>query len=184
MPQTVASNAASLCPVGEFLKRVDARTVGQLASDTTTVVAPGSLATNDNVLAALYDASGIVESAALRGGKYTAADLAALRDEENSNVPVMGANLLYRIVSDVAWVFLWERRPNKSANQDPPPSYERSLAWLDELANGTKIFPMQEAMDAGRTETQVETRADVEDRNGMVYQASRYFGVRGSRGGR
>lgn len=179
MVQTPASSSTTYCPVARFLERIDQRTVAQIASDGGEPVPIGSLSTNANVLAALKDASGLVESAAFRGEKYATADLAALAATDT-----VGRGLLYRIVADLAVAFLWERRPNKSDGAQPPASLQRSLQWLDDLAQGVRIFPMLEAMEAGRTETRVETREDVEDRDGMTFQAARFFGTRANRGGR
>ena len=173
---TVASNTSLLCSVAEFLKRNDERTIGQLCSVTTTPVASGSLASDPHVLAALGDASGLVESAALRGEKYSGADLALVRDSAS-----MAANLLFRIVSDLAWAFLWENRQNKALNVPPPPSMERSLQWLNDLADGIRIFPIVENMKAGHMDIAEVTPSEVCHRNGVVVQADRYFGERSER---
>lgn len=173
---TVASNSAVLCSATEFLRRNDPRTIGMLATTTTTPITEAALATDTRLAAALEDASGIVESAALRGQKYTAADLALIRDSAS-----MGAALLFRIVSDIAWGLLWENRQNKAFNVPPPPSMERSLDWLNDLASGARIFPVQENMDAGHTNSQMVTPIEVWNRDGVVVQADRYYGERAER---
>ena len=90
----------------------------------------------------------------------------------------MGASLLFRIVSDLAWGFLWENRQNKAFNTPPPPSMDRSIQWLNDLANGVRIFPLQENMEAGHMEHDITTPIEIEQRNGVVQQARRYFGRR------
>lgn len=175
MPQTLASSTDLLCPVAEFLKRVDKEVVGKLASDTTTPVSGGALLTDPNIKAALQDASGLFESAVARGGRYSQADIAVILAAPTS----AAAGMMFRIVSDLAWIHLFERRPNK--NVPTPASVERSLAWLDMLADGQRIFPFVETEEAGvmkRVESEV---ADVEAQNGAVYQARAYYGTRSNR---
>ena len=175
MPQTLASSTALLCPVEEFLKRVDKTAVAKLASDTTTPVPAADLPTDPNVIAALRDASGVVESATSVGGRYSKADIAAILAKPTSNA----CGLLYRIVTDIAWAGLFERRPNK--DMPTPPSMERSLAWLDMLADGKRIFPFLESEDAGVMQRVESTVDDVDQRNGAVYQARAFYGVRSDR---
>ena len=78
MPMTPASSPNAYCPVTEFLKRVDLRTVAQKASDTGVDIPQSLLPVNANVLAALLTASGMFESAVLCGKRYQLADLQAL----------------------------------------------------------------------------------------------------------
>lgn len=172
----ISSNTSSFLPVAEFLSRVDQRTVGDWASDTGVRIAPGSLPTDPNVAAAIGDACGEVESAALAGGRYAAADLATL-----AATNCVSRNRLYRIVSDIALVFLYERRPNVFAEAKPPQCWERASVWLEQLAQGTRIFSFQETEDAGRAANSDETLQDLITRNGVVTQAHRIFGVRSDR---
>ncbi len=174
MAKTLASGTALLCPATEFLARMDYQSVAELASDSGT---PENPATAPRVLAALRDASGDVEAAALLGGRYTADDLGVILGTDCN-----ARGKLYRIVSDIAWVYLWEGRSNKDL--PTPPSYQRSLLWLKELAQGTAIFGLQETMDAGLMTHDVETAVDVENRNGATLIACRLFGIRGNREGR
>src|SRR5262245_4112717 len=141
---TITSNANLLCPVTEFLKRNDPRTVGMLATTTTVAVTEAALATDVRLIAALTDASAEVESAALKGEKYSADDLVLVVD-----CGKMAAGKLYRVVSDIAWAYLWENRQNKAFDVPPPPSLERSLFMLDELAKGVRIFGLVENAQAG-----------------------------------
>lgn len=166
MAQTCISSATSYLSAAEFLKRCDKRTVGQLVSDDDNIVSGSSLLTDENLAAALLDASGDVESAATIGGKYLPVDLAALS----------GAALgkLYRILADVTIAYLIERRP-ELVTKDPP-SLGRSMVWLEQLAQGTRIFAFSETMAAGRPECDVTTPQEVEQRNLTTFQASRLFG--------
>lgn len=179
MAQTVTSSASSYCTVAEFLKRVDLRTVGDWASDDGVRVLAGALTTDAKVLAALADASGELEAAALIGGKYTVEDLAALAATD-----CVGRAKLYRLISDLALCFLYDRRPQMFADARPPNCWERATGWLNELAQGTRIFPFQQASDAGRLENSKVTDSELAERNGVLLQASPFFGVRSDRGRR
>lgn len=183
MPKTVQSSDELLCPVAEFLRRVSRATVAQLAADEDEAgdvvpVAFAALPANENVLAALKDASGLLESAAFVGERYSPDDLEALAAADGTNAQA----LLFRIITDFAWVLLWERRPNK--NVEPPPSLDRSQAFLEQLSQGRRIFGFQEAAEAGRIGHEVVTREEVEERNGVTYQARRWLGTRADRDGR
>lgn len=176
MAKTLASSSTLLCPASEFLKRVDRNSVGQLASDTGVPIPDAQLEAHANVVAVLRDASGDVEAAALVGEKYTSADLALIAATDCN-----ARGKLYRIVSDLAWVYLYERRPNK--NEPEPPSLRRSLLWLDQLSQGRAVFALAETLDAGHLTHETTTAAEIEERRGAVVQAARYFGRRADRNG-
>lgn len=176
MAQTLASAAVPLCPVAEFLRRVDQAAVAKLASNTGTPVPLANLPTDPNVIAALRSASGTFEAAASVGGRYSKEDLAAILAATNTNAQA----LLYQIVTDLAWAALFERRPNKDL--PTPASMERSLQWLDWLSDGRRIFPFLESEAAGVIQHVESSVDDVEQRNGAVYQARAYYGRRSDRG--
>ena len=88
---------------------------------------------------------------------------------------------LFRVVSDIALCFLYERRPQVQANAKPPDSWERAEKWLEDLAQGKRIFGFAQTADAGRIDNSAVTLADLQKRNGVVLQASRLFGVRSDR---
>ncbi len=169
MVQTLVSSTTTYCPVAEFLKRVDKTAIGKLASDTTTPVPAVSLPTDPNVVAALMDGSGLFESAVIRGGKYSAEDLQLL-----SATDCVARGLMYRIISDVTWAFMFERRPNM--NVPMPPTMQRSLLWLESLGKGEKIFAFAEAVDATIMHKSDATDQDLIDRNGTVQKARAYYG--------
>lgn len=175
MAKTPATSASSYCSAAEFLKRIDKRTVADLCSDTGTPVTEGALAANVNLLAALEDASGDVEAAALMGGRYSNADLAALITDDG-----VGAAKLRRIVSDLAIAYLFERRPSPDLDRQPQ-AVERALKFLELLASGERIFGFQEVMDDGVMDDIKETPAIVEARNLPTYIARRLFGRRANR---
>jgi hypothetical protein len=171
MAQTLASSTALLCPVDEFLKRVDRAAVAKLASDDAQgkPVILTALPTDPNVIAALRDAGGWFETAVSRGRRYELADIAVVLASDTN-----ARGILYRIVADLGWFFLFQRRPNKDV--PAPPSLEYSLKLMDELGDGKKVFPFLESEAAGVMQV-VETNVDdVEARNGAVYQARAFYG--------
>lgn len=171
MAQTLASSTTPLCPVSEFLKRVDKAAVALLASDTVGVPVPsGQLPTDPNVLAALTDGSGLFESAVMMGGNYTAADLQTLLTTTCS-----AQGMMFRIISDLAWAYLFDRRPNM--NVPTPPSMNRSLEWMELLSQGKRIFAFVEAQEATVMSVITATDDDEEERNGLVQKGRDYFGV-------
>lgn len=172
MPQTLASSVTPLCPVAEFLKRVDNLAVAKLASDVGgTAVPEADLPTDPNVKAVLLDASGVFESAVMMGQKYMAADLQLLL-----TTPCAAQGMMFRIISDIAWTFLFERRPNVTVT--PPASVQRSLQWLELLSQGKRIFAFIEVQNATVMKMADVTTDDVMERQGVVAQGKDYFGVR------
>lgn len=171
MAQTPNSSSSSYLSAAEFLKRKDWRTVADFCSDNDTRLTQGALLTNANLQSLLDDAAGLVECACLPANRYTPADLAALTG--------VGQKLLYRLIADLAEGLMIERRPDKK--RPVPPSFERAMGILDALRTGEKIFPLQEAMNAGNVATEQESERDVTDRNLTVTQAARFFGRRANR---
>lgn len=172
MQQTLASMTV-LLPVAEFLKRVDPLAIGKLASDVQGLpVTPANLLTDPNVAAALLDASGVFESAVARGGRYSMLDLQTIL----ANPTTIACGTMWRIISDVSWALLFERRPNKDV--PIPASMTRSLQWLDDLSDGKKIFAFIQSEDAGAISKHEASVEDVFERNGAVVQAEAFYGRR------
>lgn len=171
MAQTPLTSSATLLSAAQFLLRVDPRTVGDLCSrDGTRVTASGLL--SDTVLAAaLLDATGEVEAAAMKGNRYTPTDLAALTGA--------GQARLYRLIARLALVYLYEQRPD--LKEKPSAVLEEVNRQLEELRSGLMVFGTLETSEAQTMEAVVETAADVQDRNGTSFIARRYFGRRGNR---
>jgi len=175
MPQTLASSTALLCPVDEFLKRVDQAAVAKLASNTTAPIDLAALPTDPNLLAAIRDAGGMFESTVSRGGRYSLDDIATILATDTN-----ARGTLYRIITDLAWFFLFQRRPNKDAAA--PPSFEYSMELMQQLGDGDKkVFPFLETEAAGVLELIEATVDDVEQRNTASYQARDFYGRRSDR---
>ena len=170
MAKTVLTSATTLLSAAEYLKRRDWRRVADLVSDTDARPTEASLASNANLAACLLDATGVCEQAALKGGRYTPADLAALTGAAQA--------AMYRLLTHLTDWFIADRRP---ADNPMPPACQWAFDQIGLLEQGQRIFGFQETADAGRTDHEVESDADVVDRNGIVVQAERFFGRRSNR---
>jgi hypothetical protein len=175
MTQTVSSSATAYLGAAEFLKRCDLRTVGDLCSDNNVRVASGALASDPSLAAALLDASGIFESYCTKGQRYLPADLALLVAS-----PSVGQGLVYRLLSGLVEVLLWERRPDLGKLPD-------RLGWvmgfLESLGNGDAILPFKETQAAGLLADDVEQITDVDNRFLVTREANRLYGDRNNRSG-
>lgn len=124
-----------------FLTRYDSRTIGDLVSDDGTRTSAGSLANDANLETALEDASGEILSAAMRGERYSEADLAGLTGN--------GLAFLERLTADLAIYFLVLRRGKNLAEY---PQATRARETLDLLEKGKRIFAIDEAADKGHAQ--------------------------------
>lgn len=167
---TFAGNTTPLLSVTEFLLRADKRSVARWVSDTGAPVAAADLATDLVLLAHIRDAEGEVESACLVKGLYTAADLAGLSGRSQGK--------LFRLITRIAVCLLYERRPGFAESDQPPFFYQQAMEDLEKLSRGERIFSYQEHADAGVMDHVTDTEQLVEQRNGIVVSARRFFGVR------
>jgi phage gp36-like protein len=121
----------------QLIERYDPRDIAEMASDTG--IAIDDVGTDPNVLAALDDASGEVETALLQGGRYTVSDLTGLTGNSKSH--------LIRMTCDVAIALLFARRPLYAFER-----YEkaRDLAekHLDRLRKGDAVFNLSDMATA------------------------------------
>lgn len=172
MAKTVETSAVSYCPASEAVKRLDWRPFADLCSDNNGRITDSStLQGNANFLALLLDASGEIESAVLRGGRYHPTDLAALTGA--------GQAKLYRLVCRLTLVLAYERRADIEMKQ--PWIVEKVERDLEALATGQNIFSFLETEEAGVMADEIETATDVRARQGLSYQMRRYFGRRSNR---
>lgn len=123
------------------------------------------------VLAALLAASGELESACVAGKRYAPADLSGLTGA--------GASLLQSTIAHLAFWRLMQRRQPVSADPGNVPGAMQSLQLVQYLRDGERIFPTDEAADAGLPEAVDTTRDNQANRQRrVVFQAGRLFGVR------
>lgn len=174
---TPASSATAYANFLDISYRYDPRTIGELASDTGVKLLPAQLANSDRLSKALLSASGMVEAACTVGKKYNI-DLAS---GINDLAALTGASeeFLKDIVCDLAMGRLFLARPDRAG--EVPKAYEMALAHLEELRLGSLVFGLSAQQAASNLDTHVETAAQVEDRGGIVYTASRLFGTRNNR---
>lgn len=131
---------ASYATPADLVKRYDARDIGDLADDTGNQVAAGDLDDDPNVLAALEDASGDIDSALLAGNRYTVAELAALTGNSLSK--------LKRLTCDIAMAYLLGRRP--AHDPDRLKAFEeRCRSMLERLRKGENVFDITAVKEAG-----------------------------------
>lgn len=136
--------------VADMRERFDERTLSELVSDSGAAVDLADLNTDTNALTALDDASGIVEAALIVGGRYTAAQLAALTGNSLA--------LLKRIVCQLAASQLEQRRFDFD-----PDRYERFTAWaleqLDKLRRGENLFNLDDNVSASQASLETPSLA-------------------------
>lgn len=112
----------------------------------------------------LAEASGKLESAAIRGNRYGTADLAALNG--NSKAHMQG------IVASLALEYL---RRKRGASWAPLPEYADALEDLKAIADGSEIFAFAETEAAGTTQSASLTQAEWDRLNLATTRAGRIF---------
>lgn len=122
----------------EFLKRYDARIVGDLVRDNDEQATAAELIDDDNLQAALDDASADIDSALMFGERYTPSDLSGLTGNSQT--------LLIRMTCDIAMAFLLRRRPSKDADKDAA-RLELAEKHLERLRKGEQVFYRGEGVD-------------------------------------
>lgn len=168
MPQTPDTASSPYCTAADLLVYHDWQQVAMLVRDGDDAL-PDKTATAASaiVAAVLLAASGELESACLIGQRYTPADLAALT----------GASAARRskLVADLAFWRLAQRKQPMSANPDAVPGAKEALAELDRLRNGERIFSFTESAEAGLPT--VSDPAVTSLANPIVAESARYFGT-------
>jgi hypothetical protein len=177
---TPVSSPTPYALAADMLDRYDWTTIGKLLVDGRGTTAPDKSDLVDNTSpegSKLYEllksSSGLVESAAMMGGKYAPADLMILTGNQQS--------LLKDIVCDLTIFKLYKRRP--APDTPIPAATQAAMNWLSALEDGTTIFGLQEVIDATHLKIDRETPQVVDQRNQWTRQAAPYFGRRGNRGG-
>lgn len=120
--------------------RYDARTIGDLASDTGVRVEVADFALDTNIIAALADASGEIETALVVARRYKVSDLTGLAGNSLAK--------LKRITCEIAMACLLGRRPAF----DPElleKFEEKAMKSLDKLAKGENVFNLEDQKGAG-----------------------------------
>lgn len=151
----------------EFLKRYDSRIVGDLVRDDGEQATATELLYDDNLQAALDDASGDIDAALLVGERYYPSDLAALTGNSQT--------LLIRMCCDIAMAFLLRRRPSKDADKDTA-RLELAESHLRKLRDGEQIFYRGEGVDhAGLVDTTGPSTVQLQNLNLMRGRTQNYY---------
>lgn len=126
----------------DMVNYYDVRTLGDLVADDGSTVPEAALPTNVKMLTVLSAATGRVDAAVLRGGRYTKEQLEALTGESEE--------YLINLTCAVAYCMLWKRRTWSDR-------YERTIGdackeaeeHLAALRSGDEIFPNDTTIAAG-----------------------------------
>lgn len=127
--------------IANLLARYDRRDIVALVSDSEHAALALDLSTDPAITTALADASGDIEAALLRGGRYTTDDLDALTGNS--------ASLLQRMTCDITMQYLMQRRPDRNPDRLEK-QQDLSRAHLRRLAKGEDIFDIDAVVDAGQ----------------------------------
>jgi hypothetical protein len=168
---TINSGSDSYLTSTEFLRYYDTRMVAELLGDTGRAVQ--DVLDDSKLDQLLRSASGEVEAAALRGGRYTADDLTTI-----SGGTTNGSYYLKKMVAGVVMQNLRARRGR--VGEDLLEQFKWLVNALKELRNGEQILGFTEVQEAGNITTQLDNSATVIARRGLALFASPYFGTRGS----
>jgi len=148
----------------EFLKRYDWRLIAELASDTGYAIPDETQVLTDvNVLACLNDGAGMIVAYALKGGRYTEAQLIAMTGN--------GAYFLKRLNADLALYNIVLRR---GLPVDQYPQIKEALKLLEKLADGELIFPLPANIEAGVAQSPPLTVQTIAVNN-FLTNSVRYF---------
>ena len=160
MAQTPLTGSSAYATNADFLERYDARTVGDLLSDQGKRLQPSSISGSTRLTALLQQVSGEIEVAAVAGKRYQPEDLTALTGNAQQ--------FLVGMVCDLALWRLLNRRP---MIQQMPLQCQQAFQLLELLRGGERIFPTDEAADAG---VNIERVSETDCL--LTEKAKRYFG--------
>lgn len=125
----------------QMLERFDARMLGDLVDDTGSQVSSGDLLSDDNLAAALDDASGEIDAAIRASDRYTETELSSL-SQTNKH--------LVRLTCVLALRNLVNRRPHMVRLDDKHEKMiERAEQSLEDLRSGKNILDINTHDDAG-----------------------------------
>lgn len=178
---TPASGTTPYAQPSDMLNRYDARSLGKLLSDTGAEMDQGDIPTSTVLTALLQQASGLIESACVVGMRYNINPQASPPINDLAALTGNSQQLLIGLVCDLTYWYLWNRRPHRERKSELPAQVEMAFDWLDRLRNGEAIFGLLENIQASVVSDVYETPQTIAQRNGVVFQAERYFGIRADR---
>ncbi len=166
-PLTPASGSAPYCTPAEFFAYIDVRLLGDLVRDDGARLNVAGLSIDAIVATHLTAASGELESACVKGGRYAPADL--------KNLAGNGHALLARLVAQLAFGSILARR-GYPAETPAPVKDARDLLAL--LGAGEAVLPFVETEAAGNPVSRFRTAQEIL-RAGLAsnsYQGFRFMG--------
>ena len=123
----------------DLIERYDARILGDLCQDEgERITDVPMLLLSTKLLTALSDASGMVNSAALVGKRYTSTQL--------TNMIGDAGGFIKRLTCDLAFAFLRQRR---GYDVEQFPTIQESFNYLDRLRLGERVFDIEEVESKG-----------------------------------
>lgn len=162
---TPASAQTAWVTAADLLQWHHPRSVGDLVKPRAAdpALSEGQILGSQVVARHIQAAIGQMEMAAIRGGKYTPANLAEMTG--------MAGQELRRIVSHLAFASLVRYRFVSIADEDLPGELE-AKAYLKALAKGEVFLPFDEVAGAQQVDSQNKFRPGVR----LSDQAGRFFG--------
>lgn len=151
---------AAYATAAQMLERYDARTLGDLVSDTGIRVDESALLTDTVLSAALNDGAGDIELALLPGERYSTTDLTTLL-ASSSNTRFV----LIRLNCDRAFFHLYDRRPWHEVSEAYQRRIEDGEKLLERLRRGERVFDVAAVKDAGLPSITTPERVTVEKLN-------------------
>ena len=165
---TPISTSIPYCTAAELREGRDFRQLGDLVSDDgTRETTAATFDASTKVARCLMIASGMIESACLKGNKYSVQDLQGLSGASKY--------MLSDLCCELAW---WKLVMRRMSRRELPPETLWALSVLDDLESGKKVFGLQEQADAGNPSNGIMTSSDWDYLNLASNQARRYFGSR------
>src|SRR5689334_16034651 len=155
---TIASGSTPYLSASEFIRYYDTRVVAELLSDTGTKVT--DVVGNANLAELISAACGEVEASALRGGRYTATDLADI-----ATSGTFGAGHLKKLVATCVMNNLRSRRGR--VGEDELQSHKWAEQHLKALRQGEEIFGTVETQDAANLHSQKDNLTNRTLRRGI-----------------
>lgn len=165
----------------QMLERFDARVLGDLCADDGTRVSAANLLTDDNLQAALDDASAAIDAALRASDRYSVEQLDALATEAqlangNANFDIKSSRHLVRVTCAIALMYLADRRlygggENQSLNR----VIEQAKQYVKDLQSGKDIFDIGQAAEYGKPQVSGPTTAQLDNLNLVTRRTRNYY---------
>lgn len=164
----------------DLIKRYDIDLVADLCQDSRAELDYESDITNltehPNVVSAIEDASGEIDTALTVGGRYTPAQLHELFDPTPGQVAWENTRKhLIRVTCAIAMSILVERRLDRVSQETADWLRKNSDKFLKQLKRGENVFGIQEVVDTGAIDFQTVQAIEVERLNLLPARMPRFF---------